>query len=85
MRRSEQELRASTVNSLDLNNRQALEGAGDKATVQLIIAPTGRVACAIYLSGPESKRKPVIDAAKQWGFKPTPGMAVAGVITINSN
>jgi hypothetical protein len=78
-------LRASAIDSNELNKGQASAGVGDRATVQLIISPTGRVACAIYLSGPESMRKPVIDAARQWRFKPTPGMAVAGVITTNSN
>ncbi len=84
VRRSEQELRVATIKSVEPSYSQGGKSSGSAAIIQLIIAPTGKVACAIFLSGPESMREAVIKAAQQWRFKPTPGMAVIGVITINS-
>ena len=52
---------------------------------ELIIAPTGKVVCAVFLSGPPASRSAVIEAVKQWEFKPASDLARVGVVSLNSN
>jgi hypothetical protein len=82
--RSEQELRNTAIRTVEPAYPNARESRGS-ATVQLIVAPTGKVSCAIFLSGPPAARRAVIEAVKQWEFKHSVGEVTVGVLSFGSN
>lgn len=82
--RSEQELRNTATRKVEPVYPNARDSRGS-ATVQLIVAPTGKVSCAIFLSGPPALRRAVIEAVKQWEFKHAVGEVMVGVLSFGSN
>jgi hypothetical protein len=84
VRRSEQELRNTAIRKVEPVYPNARDSRGS-ATVQLIVAPTGKVSCAIFLSGPAALRRAVIEAVKQWEFKNSVGEVTVGVLSFGSN
>ena len=82
--RSEQELRNTAIRKVEPVYPNARDSRGS-ATVQLIVAPTGKVSCAIFLSGPPALRRAVIEAVKQWEFKHAVGEVMVGVLSFGSN
>jgi hypothetical protein len=82
--RSEQELRNAATRKVEPVYPNARDSRGS-ATVQLIVAPTGKVSCAIFLSGPPALRLAVIEAVKQWEFKHSVGEVTVGVLSFGSN
>ena len=81
--RSEQELRNTAIRKVEPVYPNARDSRGS-ATVQLIVAPTGKVSCAIFLSGPPALRQAVIEAVKQWEFKHSVGEVTVGVLSFGS-
>jgi hypothetical protein len=84
VRRSEQELRNNATRKVEPVYPNARDSRGS-STVQLIVAPTGKVSCAIFLSGPPAARRAVIEAVKQWEFKHSVGEVTVGVLSLGSN
>jgi hypothetical protein len=84
VRRSEQELRTYAIRKVEPVYPNTRDSRGS-ATVQLIVAPTGKVSCAIFLSGPPAFRRAVIEAVKQWEFKHSVGEVTVGVLSFGSN
>jgi hypothetical protein len=82
--RSDQELRNTAIRKVEPVYPNARDSRGS-ATVQLIVAPTGKVSCAIFLSGPPALRLAVIEAVKQWEFKHSVGEVTVGVLSFGSN
>jgi len=82
--RSEQELRNAATRKVEPVYPNDRDSRGS-ATVQLIVAPTGKVSCAIFLSGPPAIRRVVIEAVKQWEFKQSTGEVVVGVLSFASS
>src|SRR6266496_1183016 len=78
--RSEQELRNTAIRKVEPVYPNARDSRGS-ATVQLIVAPTGKVSCAIFLSGASALRLAVIEAVKQWEFKHSVGEVTVGVLS----
>lgn len=84
VRRSEQELRNTAIRKVEPIYSNARDSRGS-ATVQLIVAPTGKVSCAIFLSGPPALRQAAIEAVMQWEFKHSVGEVTVGVLSFGSN
>ena len=84
VRRSEQELRNNATRKVEPVYPNARDSRGS-STVQLIVAPTGKVSCAIFLSGPSALRRAVIEAVKQWEFKHSVDEVTVGVLSFGSN
>jgi hypothetical protein len=84
VRRSEQELRNTAIRKVEPSYSNARDSRGS-SIVQLIVAPTGKVSCAIFLSGPPAVRQAVIEAVKQWEFKHSVGEVTVGVLSFGSN
>jgi len=84
VRRSEQELRNIAIRKVEPVDPNARDSRGS-ATVQWIVAPTGKVSCAIFISGPPALRRAVIEAVKQWEFKHYVGEVTVGVLSFGTN